>query len=114
VTAPVTSACALIARQLANCGTASTLPIVSVKAAGSIGANRPLRCRFAVMIWETPVAVSSSPSPPATNFAIAIGSGWKLPPVMSRRTTAAACRDTSVKPPAAAPSASALRRVRRR
>src|SRR5580700_2974782 len=108
---PVTSACALMVRQLGKFGTLSTPASFSRKAAGSIGRNRPEPLRLAVMIWVTPVAVSLSLSAPPKKFGMAIGSGWKLPSVMSRRTTAAAWRADSVNPPAAAPSASARRRV---
>ena len=55
-----TNACALIARQSGNRGTLSMLVIFSMKAAGSIGANSPLRCRLAVMICGDADAVSSS------------------------------------------------------
>ena len=42
------------------------------------------------MIWVTPSAVSLSVVAPPMKSEMAIGSGWKLPWVTSRRTTAAA------------------------
>ena len=41
------------------------------------------------MIWVTPTAVSLSLSAPPKKFGMAIGSGWKLPSVMSMRTAPA-------------------------
>ena len=53
-----------------------------MKAAGSIGANSPLRLRLLVMTCDTPAPTSASPGVPATKFGIAIGSGATSPPVM--------------------------------
>src|ERR1700722_9871525 len=111
VTRPVTSACALMVRQSGNRGTASTLAIFSRNAAGSIGANRPLRLRLAAMIWETPCAVSLSPGAPPRKSGIAMGIGWTLPWVIST-VTAAAGHGAIAKPASAAPPAtSAWRRL---
>ena len=76
-------------RHEAKFGTASTLVIFSRKAAGSIGANRPQRRKFALMICETPCAVSASPDPPPTKSETAIGIGWTFAWLMSTVTAAA-------------------------
>src|SRR6476661_7603189 len=99
---PVTSACALMVFQLWNCGAASILTIFSMKAAGSIGANSPLRLRLLVMTWATPRPISPSAGDPATKFGIAIGSGATLPSVTCNLVCATA-RDGSSKPAAAPP-----------
>src|ERR1700738_2480903 len=97
---PVTSACALMVFQLWNCGAASILAIFSMKAAGSIGANNPLRLRLLVMTWVTPTPTSPSVGDPATKFGIAIGSGATLPSVTEKRVWALA-NDGSSRPAAA-------------
>jgi len=61
--------------QLANCGGRSLSVIRSMKAAGSIGANSPLRFRLLVMTCATPAPTSPSAGVPATKFGIAIGVG---------------------------------------
>ena len=81
VTRPATSACALICFQFWNCGAASMLVMRSIKAAGSIGANSPLRRRLLVMTWATPALASPSAGDPGTKVGIAIGSGATLPSV---------------------------------
>ena len=53
-----------------------------MKAAGSIGANNPLRLRLLVMTWATPAPTSPSAGEPATKSGIAIGSGATLPSVI--------------------------------
>ena len=90
VTRPVTSACALIAFQSGKRGEASKLTIFSMKAAGSIGANRPERLRLAVMTCVIARAASASPGAPPTKSGIAIGIGATLPCVTSRRVCASA------------------------
>src|SRR6476659_927499 len=105
---PVTSACALMVFQLWNCGAASILTIFSMKAAGSIGANNPLRFRLLVMTWVTPTPTSPSAGDPATKFGIAIGSGATLPSVICNFVCAPASEGSSR--PAAAPP---IRRSRR-
>ena len=64
------------------------------------------------MICDTPTAVSLSLGAPPRKSAIAIGIGWALPWVMSRRTCAGAIRADSSKAPALALSWSARRRVK--
>ena len=100
---PVTSACALMTRQSGKRGTASLFVIFSVKARGSIGANRPLRCRFPLMTAVTLRATSVSVGAPARNSGSAIGIGCTLPCVMSTRTAAATARGSNpvIRPPAA-------------
>ena len=49
-----------------------------MKAAGSIGANSPLRLRLLVMTWATPTPTSLSDGVPATKFGIAIGKRREL------------------------------------
>ena len=70
---PVTRYSALICFQLWNCGGLSGLVMRSMNAAGSIGANSPLRLRLLVMTCDTPTPTSASPGVPATKFGIAIG-----------------------------------------
>ncbi len=89
---PVTSAWALMARQSAKRGATSVLVIFSMKAAGSIGANSPLRLRLPVMIWEMPRAASPSAGLPARKSGSAIGIGCTLPSLTSTRSTARAGR----------------------
>ena len=50
-----------------------------MKAAGSIGANSPLRLRLLVMTCDTPTPTSLSAGVPATKFGIAMGSGVNSP-----------------------------------
>jgi hypothetical protein len=50
----------------------------------------------------------------AKNSGIAIGSGWKFPSVMSRRTTALVGRGNTAKEPTSAPGASVRRRVNKK
>jgi hypothetical protein len=76
---PVTSACALITCQSGKRGTASELVIFSVKAAGLMGANSPLRCRLLVMTAVTLRATSDSAGAPARKSGSAIGIGCGLP-----------------------------------
>ena len=61
-----------------------------MKAAGSIGANSPLRLRLLVMTCDTPTPTSASAGVPATKFGIAIGSGVNSPPVTGTRVCARA------------------------
>src|SRR5262249_31806794 len=65
-----------------------------------MGANRPERCRFEVMIWVTPRAIDGSGSAPPTKSGSAIGIGCTLPSVIVIRG-AARTRDHT--PPAMAP-----------
>src|SRR6185437_9300835 len=110
---PATSACALITRQSAKRGTASELVILSVKARGLIGANSPLCARLLVMTPVMLCATSVSVAEPATKSGIAIGIGWTLPCVMSRRTTAPAGRAAkAASAPAPAPISSRRRFMR--
>src|ERR1043165_3061753 len=57
-------------------------------------------------------AASASPGVPPTKSGIAIGTGWTLPCVTSRRSCARADIEANAPTEAAAPSASARRRVR--
>ncbi|MGY4457627.1 hypothetical protein ACVWYI_001587 [Bradyrhizobium sp. LB13.1] len=57
---PVTTACALMVFQFWNCGATSILLMRSMKAAWSIGANRPERFRLLVMTCVTPLPTSAS------------------------------------------------------
>ncbi|MGY4285330.1 hypothetical protein ACVWXO_004550 [Bradyrhizobium sp. LM2.7] len=72
---PVTSACALMVFQFWNCGATSILLMRSMKAAWSIGANRPERFRLLVMTWVTPLPTSPSDGEPGRKLVIAIGTG---------------------------------------
>src|SRR5262245_13255644 len=47
-----------------------------------MGANRPERCRFEVMIWVTPRAIEGSGSAPPMKSGSAIGIGCTLPSVI--------------------------------
>src|SRR5579883_2771030 len=76
VTRPTTSACALTVFQFWNCGASSILMVFWMKAAGSIGANRPLRLRLLVMTPATSAPTWPSAGEPAPKFGIAIGIGW--------------------------------------
>src|SRR5580704_10839945 len=113
VTRPIASACALMVRQSGKRGTASTLVIFSRKAAGSSGANKPLRLRLLVMICETPCAVSLSAGVPPRKSGIAIGMGCTLPCVMST-VTALAGDEAIARPAAAPPRTSVSRRLKPR
>src|ERR1700680_4907512 len=64
--------------------------IFSMKAVGSIGANKPDRFRLFVMTPAMLPPPSHSPGTLPPNSVIAIGNGWIVPWVMSRRSTAAA------------------------
>src|SRR5215470_5335606 len=113
---PVTSACALMARQSGNFGTASTLAMRSMKACVSTGANRPLRLRLLVITPVTPRATSLSAGEPPTKSGSAIGIGATLPCVMSTRGAANASRECgaiSAPAPSAAPVSNRPRRVSR-
>src|SRR5438045_1177682 len=107
---PVTRACALMVFQLWNCGAASILAILSMKAACSIGANNPLRLRLLVMTWVTPIPTSPSAGDPATKSGIAIGSGATLPSGISNLVWAPASEGSSKPPQEAAPPIRTSRR----
>jgi hypothetical protein len=64
------------------------LAIRSIYAAGSIGANSPLRRRLLVMTCVTPAAASASVCEPGTKLGIAIGIGWIWPPSTCSRVCA--------------------------
>src|SRR5262249_7724587 len=78
-----------------------------------MGANRPERCRFEVMIWVTPRAIEGSGSAPPTKSGSAIGIGCMLPSVI---VILGAARTRDHTPPAIAardrPAAPAKRRRR--
>ena len=74
-----------------------------MKAAGSIGANSPLRLRLLVMTWETPTPTSASAGVPATKFGIAIGSGVNSPSGTMMRFCASALRPPTSRPADAIP-----------
>src|SRR5205085_6426751 len=99
VARPVTSACALMVFQFWNCGGLSLSVIFSMNAAGSIGANNPLRLRLLVMTPAIPAPTSPSAGVPARKFGIAIGKGATLPSGITNLVWAPA-RDGSSKPAA--------------
>src|SRR5665647_3597701 len=107
---PVTSAWALMVFQFWNCGAASMLTIFSMNAAGSIGANNPLRFKLLVMTWETPTLTSPSAGEPETKSGIAIGSGAKLPSVICNFVCAPASEGISKPDAAPAPPSRRSRR----
>src|SRR5580704_5355521 len=111
---PVTSAWALMVFQFWNCGALSMSVIRSMKAAGSIGANNPLRLRLLVMTWVTPALTSASPGVPATKFVIAIGSGAASPPVTEMRACPnARCAPANTRPLDASPDRTCRRSMRK-
>src|SRR6516164_7615483 len=110
---PVTSACALTARQSGKRGRVSMVVIFSRKAAGSMGANRPERPRLEPMISLMFRPMAGSVVATATNSGTAIGIGWMVPCVTSSLRTAAARREKSpMSAPAAAPAPSTTARRR--
>src|SRR6266478_1378940 len=96
--------------QFWNCGGLSLSVIFSMKAAGSIGANNPLRLRLLVMTWATPTPTSPSAGDPATKFGIAIGSGATLPSVTCNFVCAPANEGSSKLAAAPAPPIKMSRR----
>src|SRR5690348_5326290 len=97
VTRPTTTACALICFQLAKVGGASGLLMRSMKADGSIGANRPLRLRLLVMTPATSAPAWASAGVPGTKAGIAIGIGWNA----SGSTRSRPCAHADRRPKAA-------------
>src|SRR5215208_3477544 len=79
-----------------------------------MGANTPERRRSPVMTWLTPRAPSMSAGDPPTKSGSAIGMGWTLPCVTSRRSAASARRARSAEAVIAAPNTSARRLSNRR
>src|SRR6185312_2232769 len=79
VTRPATRACALIDFQFWKFGGWSGLVMRSMKAAGSIGANSPLRRRLLVMTPATSAPAWPSLGVPAAKAGIAIGSAATVP-----------------------------------
>src|SRR6516162_7448978 len=82
----------------------------SMNAAGSIGANSPLRFRLLVMTPATSEPTWVSPGVPATKFGIAIGNGATLPSVICSLVCAFANRGDNSKAAAPAPPIKSLRR----
>jgi len=74
-----------------------------MKAAGSIGANKPLRLRLLVMTCATPALTSPSAGDPGTKSGIAIGSGATLPSVTCNFVCAPASEGSSKPAPNPAP-----------
>src|SRR5207248_11437403 len=72
-----------------------------MNAAGSIGANNPLRLRLLVMTPAIPAPTSPSAGVPATKFGIAIGKGATLPSGITNLVWAPARGGSSKAAPAA-------------
>src|SRR3954462_7844431 len=99
---PVTSACALMVFQFANCGALSIPVMRSIKAAGSIGANSPLRLRLLAMTPATSAPTCASAGDPGKKLGMAIGNGATLPSGITSLVCALAAEGSNK--PAAAPA----------
>src|SRR3990170_2576326 len=87
---PTTRACALTTRQSSKRGTLSVPTPFSMKAAWSMGMNRPEARKSFATTSEISRAVSGATDPSPAKSAMAMGSGWMVPCVMLSSTTARA------------------------